>query len=93
MSIRSFIGAACAAIAIVALAGMRGATDRERRHHLLYRGRRLRLLPAVPRQPLDVDVASRSVADLLAVEWSRLRTRPNISNCFDSGRKNACGDF
>lgn len=47
----------------------------------------------VPDSPLDVDVASRSVADLLAVEWSRLRTRPNISNCFDSGRKNACGDF
>ena len=47
----------------------------------------------VPDSPLDVDVASRSIADLLAVEWSRLRTRPNISNCFDSGRKNACGDF
>lgn len=47
----------------------------------------------VPDSPLDVDVARRSVADLLAVEWSRLRTRPNISNCFDSGRKNACGDF
>jgi filamentous hemagglutinin family protein len=47
----------------------------------------------VPDSPLDVSVASRSIADLLAVEWSRLRTRPNISNCFDSGRKNACGDF
>ena len=47
----------------------------------------------VPDSPLDVSVASRSVADLLAVEWARLRTRPNISNCFDSGRKNACGDF
>ncbi len=47
----------------------------------------------VPDSPLDVDASSRSIADLLAVEWSRLRTRPNISNCFDSGRKNACGDF
>ncbi|MEO8060168.1 MAG: MBG domain-containing protein [Burkholderiales bacterium] len=47
----------------------------------------------VPDSPLDVDLASRSIADLLAVEWARLRTRPNISNCFDSGRKNACGDF
>lgn len=47
----------------------------------------------VPDSPLDVGLASRSVADLLAVEWARLRTRPNISNCFDSGRKNACGDF
>ncbi len=47
----------------------------------------------VPDSPLDVSASSRSVADLLAVEWSRLRTRPNISNCFDSGRKNACGDF
>ena len=47
----------------------------------------------VPDSPLDVNVASRSIADLLAVEWARLRTRPNISNCFDSGRKNACGDF
>ena len=47
----------------------------------------------VPDSPLDVDASSRRVADLLAVEWSRLRTRPNISNCFDSGRKNACGDF
>ena len=47
----------------------------------------------VPDLPLDLEASSRSVADLLAVEWSRLRTRPNISNCFDSGRKNACGDF
>lgn len=47
----------------------------------------------VPDSPLDVELASRSIADLLAVEWSRLRTRPNISNCFESGRKNACGDF
>ncbi len=47
----------------------------------------------VPDSPVDDAVASRSVADLLAVEWARLRTRPNISNCFDSGRKNACGDF
>ena len=47
----------------------------------------------VPDSPLDVGVANRSLADLLAVEWARLRTRPNISNCFDSGRKNACGDF
>jgi len=46
----------------------------------------------VPDAPLD-GAAHRSLADLLAMEWSRLRTRPNLSNCFDSGRKNGCGDF
>jgi len=31
--------------------------------------------------------------DLLSVEWSRLRWRPNVTNCFSSGRQGGCNDF
>jgi filamentous hemagglutinin family protein len=47
----------------------------------------------VPDTPLDAEPNHQTLKDLLAVEWSRLRSRPNISNCFDSGRRNGCGDF
>lgn len=36
---------------------------------------------------------SESGVDLLAQEWSRVRSRPNLTNCVDSERKNSCGDF
>ena len=47
----------------------------------------------VPDTPLDADLTRSALKDLLAVEWSRLRSRPNISNCFDSGRRSGCSDF
>ena len=47
----------------------------------------------VPDAPLDGDPLRRAVADLLATEWSRLRSRPNVTTCFDTGRKNDCADF
>ncbi|RZS85928.1 filamentous hemagglutinin N-terminal domain-containing protein [Pigmentiphaga kullae] len=31
--------------------------------------------------------------DVLAREWSRVRTRPNLSNCVSTDRRNACSDF
>lgn len=31
--------------------------------------------------------------DTLAREWSRVRSRPNLSNCVDSERRNGCADF
>lgn len=31
--------------------------------------------------------------DLLAMEWSRVRTRPSITSCINTERKNGCGDF
>ncbi len=31
--------------------------------------------------------------DMLSTEWSKVRTRPNLTNCFDSERRSACGDF
>lgn len=39
------------------------------------------------------DLISRSVSDLLSLEWSRVRSRPNIASCFDTGRRNPCSDF
>lgn len=42
--------------------------------------------------PLDGDRAQQG-ADLLAREWSRVRSRPNLTNCVDTSRKNGCGDF
>jgi hypothetical protein len=47
----------------------------------------------VPDSPLDSDASRRAATDLLAVEWSRLRSRPNVTACFDSGRRNDCSDF
>lgn len=37
--------------------------------------------------------AASSGGDMLANEWSKVRSRPNLSNCFDSERRNSCGDF
>lgn len=34
-----------------------------------------------------------SYGDGLSNEWSKVRSRPNLTNCFDSERKNSCGDF
>ncbi|NZA28587.1 filamentous hemagglutinin N-terminal domain-containing protein [Luteimonas sp. SJ-92] len=31
--------------------------------------------------------------DLLSREWSRVRSRPNLTSCISSERKNSCGDF
>ena len=31
--------------------------------------------------------------DTLSREWTKVRSRPNLTNCFDSERKNSCGDF
>jgi hypothetical protein len=42
--------------------------------------------------PLDGDRASQG-GDLLAREWSRVRSRPNLLNCVDTERRNGCADF
>jgi hypothetical protein len=34
-----------------------------------------------------------SMGDELSNEWSRVRSRPNLTNCFETDRKNSCGDF
>ena len=31
--------------------------------------------------------------DPLSTEWSKVRSRPNLTNCFDSERENGCGSF
>ena len=31
--------------------------------------------------------------DPLSREWSKVRSRPNLTNCFDAERKTSCGDF
>jgi hypothetical protein len=31
--------------------------------------------------------------DMLALEWSRVRVSPNLSNCLGLGQRNACSDF
>lgn len=42
--------------------------------------------------PLTGDKAEQ-VGDVLAREWSRVRSRPNLSNCVSTDRTNACADF
>ncbi|RYY54945.1 MAG: hemagglutinin, partial [Comamonadaceae bacterium] len=42
--------------------------------------------------PLDGDRAQQG-ADVLAREWSRVRSRPNLLNCVDTERRNGCADF
>ena len=34
-----------------------------------------------------------SAGDTLSSEWARVRSRPNLTNCFESERRNSCGDF
>ncbi|MBU2284877.1 MAG: hemagglutinin, partial [Gammaproteobacteria bacterium] len=42
--------------------------------------------------PLDGDRASQE-GDVLAREWSRVRSRPNLTSCVDTERRNGCADF
>jgi filamentous hemagglutinin family protein len=39
----------------------------------------------------DQQVAS--LGDELSNEWSKVRSRPNLTNCFETERSNSCGDF
>ncbi|MDB5906635.1 MAG: hypothetical protein JWP34_749, partial [Massilia sp.] len=41
--------------------------------------------------PLGLAGADRN--DALALEWSRLRVSPNLSNCIGLGQRNSCSDF
>ena len=34
-----------------------------------------------------------SSGDELSNEWAKVRSRPNLTNCFETERKNSCGDF
>ncbi|RYF83243.1 MAG: hypothetical protein EOO29_04090 [Comamonadaceae bacterium] len=31
--------------------------------------------------------------DVLSREWARVRSRPNLTNCIDTGKEDGCGDF
>ena len=31
--------------------------------------------------------------DSLSREWTKVRSRPNLTQCVDTGRENGCGDF
>ena len=42
--------------------------------------------------PLDGDRASQA-GDVLAREWSRVRSRPNLLSCVNTERRNGCSDF
>lgn len=42
--------------------------------------------------PLDGDRATQG-GDVLAREWSRVRSRPNLSSCVDTEKRNGCADF
>jgi hypothetical protein len=42
--------------------------------------------------PLDGDRVQQG-NDLLAREWSRVRSRPNLTSCLDTERQNGCSDF
>ncbi|WP_432729284.1 filamentous hemagglutinin N-terminal domain-containing protein [Variovorax sp. W6] len=42
--------------------------------------------------PLDGDRAEQG-GDVLAREWSRVRSRPNLSSCVDTEKRNGCADF
>ena len=34
-----------------------------------------------------------SVGHEISIEWSKVRSRPNLTNCFDSERKDGCSSF
>ena len=39
------------------------------------------------------DTGLASTGDGLSTEWTKVRSRPNLTNCFDSERENGCGNF
>ncbi|QNN69889.1 MBG domain-containing protein [Thermomonas carbonis] len=39
------------------------------------------------------DTGLATTGDGLSTEWTRVRSRPNLTNCFDSERENGCGSF
>jgi hypothetical protein len=43
--------------------------------------------------PLDTGSVGADGNDLLALEWSRVRLSPNLSNCLGLGQRNSCSDF
>lgn len=43
--------------------------------------------------PLASGTVSGESDDLLALEWSRVRVSPNLSNCLGLGQRNSCADF
>jgi filamentous hemagglutinin family protein len=43
--------------------------------------------------PLDTGSMGVDGNDVLAVEWSRVRVSPNLSNCLGLGQRNSCSDF
>jgi filamentous hemagglutinin family protein len=43
--------------------------------------------------PLDTGSMGADGNDVLAVEWSRVRVSPNLSNCLGLGQRNSCSDF
>lgn len=43
--------------------------------------------------PLGAGLAGAGEADILALEWSRVRVSPNLSNCLGLGQRNGCADF
>ena len=43
--------------------------------------------------PLGVGMVGADDVDRLALEWSRVRVSPNLSNCLGLGQKNGCADF
>jgi filamentous hemagglutinin family protein len=43
--------------------------------------------------PLGTGSVGADGNDVLAVEWSRVRVSPNLSNCLGLGQRNSCSDF
>ena len=43
--------------------------------------------------PLGANSGGSDGNDMLALEWSRVRVSPNLSNCLGLGQRNACSDF
>ncbi len=51
---------------------------------------------SVPMCALNASLEDQQLAsngDELSTEWSKVRSRPNLTNCFESERRNSCGDF
>jgi len=43
--------------------------------------------------PLGTGAGGADGNDMLALEWSRVRVSPNLSNCLGLGQRNSCSDF
>ncbi|AKC85897.1 MBG domain-containing protein [Pseudoxanthomonas suwonensis] len=82
------------ALTVFGLQGTLFATElvRQPQDNYLY-DRNLGMAPICPVVSDLLRTSATDEGDMLAREWSRVKTRPNLTNCIQGNRRNGCDDF